>query len=175
MRALYYFPIHLLSNLSTDHLCFRYLFYTDWDTPAKIGRANMDGTDLTILINGSDIAWPNGLSVDYAENKIYWADAKIDRIESINLDGTGRTVMVPKTEHSFGLAVDNEYIYWTDWLTKSINRANKKNTSEIVPIRGEYGGLMDLQIYDKALQNGTFKALYGRLSENSNSCKRKNY
>ena len=109
---------------------------------------------MKILIQGSDIVWPNGLSVDYDENRIYWADARIDRIESIKLDGSDRQVAIASTQHSFGLAVDKEFIYWTDWLTKSIHRANKKNTSEVVRMRGEYGGLMDIQIYDRELQTG---------------------
>ena len=132
----------------------RYLFYTDWLAPAKIGRANMDGTDLHILINGVDIAWPNGLSIDYQENKLYWTDAKIDRVENMNLDGSNRTIIVPTTKHSFGLAVDDFYIYWTDWNSKNIQRANKTNTTNIISLRGGYGGLMGIQIYDKSLQAG---------------------
>ena len=57
-------------------LFFRYLFYTDWAQPARIGRANMDGTDIRLLIEGDNIEWPNGLSIDYTEDKIYWVDAR---------------------------------------------------------------------------------------------------
>lgn len=129
-----------------------YIFYTDWLAPAKIGRLHMDGTNFTILINGTSINWPNGLSIDFDQNKVYWADAKIDKVESMNLDGTGRTTVIPKTQHTFGLAIDNNYIYWTDWLAKEIIRVNKTNTSDKSTLRGGYGGLMEIQIYDKSLQ-----------------------
>lgn len=114
----------------------------------------MDGTNFTILINGTSINWPNGLSIDFDQNKVYWADAKIDKVESMNLDGTGRTTVIPKTQHTFGLAIDNNYIYWTDWLAKEIIRVNKTNTSDKSTLRGGYGGLMEIQIYDKSLQKG---------------------
>ena len=138
------------------HFLFRYLFYTDWFEAAKIGRANLDGTNHVILVNLTDLIWPNGLVLDYVENKVYWADAKIDRIESMNLDGEYRTVVIATTQHSFGLALDETYIYWTDWLSKEILRAKKNNISDVNVLRKSYGGLMDIQIYNKNVQRGNF-------------------
>ena len=36
----------------------------------------MDGTGIRLLVEGKNIEWPNGLSIDYAEDKIYWVDAR---------------------------------------------------------------------------------------------------
>ena len=36
----------------------------------------MDGTGMRLLVEGKNIEWPNGLSIDYAEDKIYWVDAR---------------------------------------------------------------------------------------------------
>ena len=33
-----------------------------------------------MLVNTS-LGWPNGLALDYDEGKIYWGDAKTDKIE----------------------------------------------------------------------------------------------
>lgn len=49
----------------------------------------MDGSDRrTIIVDG--VFWPNGLTIDYAAGRLYWADAKHHVIESANLDGSDR-------------------------------------------------------------------------------------
>ena len=41
------------------------LFYTDWDeSRPHVGRANMDGTDPSVLFDAPVVQWPNGLSID---------------------------------------------------------------------------------------------------------------
>lgn len=65
--------------------CFScsYMYWTDWGEIPKIERAALDGTDRVVLVNTS-LGWPNGLALDYAENTIYWGDAKTDKIEVCN-------------------------------------------------------------------------------------------
>ena len=65
--------LHFLSSL---------MFWTDWekDNP-RVERATMAGDDRMILWNGYDTGnigdgWPNGLTIDYMEERVYWADAK---------------------------------------------------------------------------------------------------
>ncbi|ELU10964.1 hypothetical protein CAPTEDRAFT_222521 [Capitella teleta] len=72
-----------------------YMYWTDWGEHPKIERAGMDGRhgSRQVIIK-TDIFWPNGLTVDYAESKIFWADAKLHFIHSCNFDGTGRRVVV---------------------------------------------------------------------------------
>lgn len=41
-----------------------------------------------------DIRTPNGLAIDYAARKLYWSDARLDKIERINYDGSERVVGV---------------------------------------------------------------------------------
>lgn len=135
-------------------LLFRYLFFSDWGTPARIGRANMDGSNVVILVQGQNLEWPNGLSLDYNENRLYWVDAKLGHVESMKFDGSDRRVIVRLTSHSFGLAVDKDSIYWTDWLSKSIHRAFKNDTAKATVLRRNHGGLMGIQIFDKTSQRG---------------------
>lgn len=56
------------------------MYWTDWGEIPKIERATLDGTDRVMMVNTS-LGWPNGLALDYAERKIYWGDAKTDKIE----------------------------------------------------------------------------------------------
>ncbi len=74
-------------------LLFRTIFWTDWGITPKIERSTMDGKDRLVIANTS-LFWPNGLTVDYASKRLYWADAKHHVIESSNLDGTGRKTVI---------------------------------------------------------------------------------
>ena len=75
--------------------CFsgRYMFWTDWDKHPKIERAELDGSYRITLVNTS-VAWPNGITIDFHEQKLYWADAKLDKIEIMSLDGSNRRVIL---------------------------------------------------------------------------------
>lgn len=42
-----------------------------------------------VLVN-QNIYWPNGLTIDLLEQKLYWADAKLNFIHRANLDGSAR-------------------------------------------------------------------------------------
>jgi low-density lipoprotein receptor-related protein 4 len=88
-------------------------------------RAYMDGAERKSIIS-EGIFWPNGLCLDYTANRIFWADAKHHVIESANLDGSDRKkVMSSNLPHPFALTLFEDYMFWTDWHTKSISTANK--------------------------------------------------
>ncbi|KAK6472816.1 low-density lipoprotein receptor-related protein 5-like [Huso huso] len=110
-----------------------YMYWTDWGEKPKIERANLDGSDRLVLLNNS-LGWPNGLAIDYAAGKLYWGDAKTDKIEVINIDGTDRrTLLEDKLPHIFGFTLLGDYIYWTDWQRRSIERVHKtKGIREII-------------------------------------------
>ncbi|KAF7248253.1 Low-density lipoprotein receptor-related protein 6 [Varanus komodoensis] len=111
-----------------------YMYWTDWGEVPKIERAALDGSDRTVLVNTS-LGWPNGLALDYNENKIYWGDAKTDKIEVMNTDGTSRKVLVEdKLPHIFGFTLLGDYIYWTDWQRRSIERVHKRTAEREIII-----------------------------------------
>lgn len=68
---------------------FRYMYWTDWGETPRIERAGMDSSTRKIIVD-SDIYWPNGLTIDLDEQKLYWADAKLSFIHRANLDGSFR-------------------------------------------------------------------------------------
>ncbi|KAI5716508.1 hypothetical protein M8J76_007754 [Diaphorina citri] len=78
-----------------------------------------------------DIAWPNALTLDYFTERLYWADAHLDYIASVDLDGKHKHIVISgqKVPHVFALTLFEDHIYWTDWNTKSINRADKFNVT----------------------------------------------
>lgn len=49
----------------------------------------MDGNNRSVIVE-EKITWPNGLTLDFINDRIYWADAREDYIEFASLDGTNR-------------------------------------------------------------------------------------
>uniref|UniRef100_A0A8C6QUZ8 Low-density lipoprotein receptor-related protein 2 n=1 Tax=Nannospalax galili TaxID=1026970 RepID=A0A8C6QUZ8_NANGA len=111
--------------------CRGYMYWTDWGTNAKIERATLAGNFRVPIVNTS-LVWPNGLTLDRETDLLYWADASLQKIERSTLTGTNREVVVSTAFHSFGLIVYSQYIYWTDFFTKKIYRANKYDGSDLI-------------------------------------------
>lgn len=112
------------------HPCDGYIFWSDWGRTPKIERASMAGNRREVIVS-TDLGWPNGLSIDYDEQKMYWADAQKDRIERSNLDGNYREVIVQTTVHPFSLTVYGYHIFWTDWTLRGVYRAEKHTGSNL--------------------------------------------
>lgn len=73
-----------LLNFSSS-VCFllvvpRWLYWTDWGADAYIGRAGMDGSNISAIIT-TKLEWPNALTIDYTTNKIFFADAHLNFLE----------------------------------------------------------------------------------------------
>lgn len=52
----------------------RLLFWSDVGSYPSIRRSTLTGRQVTYVITTS-IRWPNGLTVDFDDDRIYWADA----------------------------------------------------------------------------------------------------
>ena len=68
---------------------FSLLFWTDWGKHAMIKRAWMNGEHAMILVRHR-LVWPNGLVIDFVHNLLYWADAQLNQLESVDLHGQSR-------------------------------------------------------------------------------------
>ena len=101
------------------------MYWTDRGKYPKIERAGLDGSHRITLVNTS-VAWPNGITIDFHEQKLYWVDAKLDKIEIMNLDGSNRRVILDhKLQHVFGFTVLGDRLFWTDWKRNAIESVNK--------------------------------------------------
>ncbi|XP_070174676.1 low-density lipoprotein receptor-related protein 2-like isoform X2 [Littorina saxatilis] len=150
------------------------LYWTDWGTPAKIERANYDGSNRTTIVS-TNLNYTNGLAIDVANNKLYWVDADADRLESSDLEGNGRTVLyqAPSSwyssyynyysrHHFLGLALFDNSLYVTDWgrygsrytystLQKKSLATNGTSISQVLSMSGK---LNDIHAYhEKTLAN----------------------
>lgn len=79
-----------------------YLYWAEWGERPSIERSYLDGSERKSIVS-SDLSLPNGLSIDYAARKLYWADALKDRIEMSDLHGRYRIALVPEAINAFGL------------------------------------------------------------------------
>uniref|UniRef100_A0A8C0GL26 Uncharacterized protein n=1 Tax=Chelonoidis abingdonii TaxID=106734 RepID=A0A8C0GL26_CHEAB len=122
-----------------------YLYWTDWGDHSLIGKIGMDGTNRSVIVD-TKITWPNGLTLDYINSRIYWADAREDYIEFASLDGSNRHIG-EDIPHIFALTLFEDYIYWTDWETKSINRAHKTTGANKSMLISTLHRPMDIHIY----------------------------
>ncbi|KAM3845339.1 prolow-density lipoprotein receptor-related protein 1 [Vipera latastei] len=124
-----------------------YLYWTDWGDHSLIGKIGMDGTNRSVIVE-TKITWPNGLTLDYINSRIYWADAREDYIEFASLDGSNRHIVLNQDiPHIFALTLFEDYIYWTDWETKSINRAHKTTGANKSVLISTLHRPMDIHIY----------------------------
>ena len=124
------------------------MYWTDWGSDPKIEKAAMDGSSRQSIVNGN-LSWPNGLTIDKTTNLLYWADAKLDKIEVSDLNGGNRRLILSSSAdvHPFGLTLYQGMLYWTDWNTKSISRFNLSNGDQETMITGLHQP-MDIHLFD---------------------------
>lgn len=130
----------------------------------------------------TDGAWPNGITLDYVLRRLYWIDARLaiiifqnifyinttaygtllffiffrsDSIHTTTYDGLHHQEIMRGNEHlshPFSIALYENYVYWTDWRTNSVVRANKFNGSDVNVIQRTLTQPFDIQIMHPSRQ-----------------------
>ncbi|XP_053699069.1 low-density lipoprotein receptor-related protein 4 [Sabethes cyaneus] len=122
-----------------------YLFWADWRKDPIIERADMDGERRKSIVT-TDLGYISGLTVDGLEKRIYWTDSKAKTIESCDLNGNARKMLLDNLQHPYALAVTRNWVYWTDWITKALHSVPKTNTSKIRKVAKDLEQLMDVKV-----------------------------
>ena len=141
----------------------RYIYWTDWGQAAKIERMSMDGDFSTrAILHNLTGSWPNGLSIDFTLFRIYWTDAKLKVIESSRLDGSDRRqILYLPAQHPFSITVFEDFMYWSDWTSEAIYKANKFTGKGRTQIISQAYSMMGVEIYHPLRQpNGMCLYLY---------------
>lgn len=126
------------------------LFYTSWHLQAYIGRMNLDGSNFTMILNWENsIAWPNALTLDYINDRLYFADAHLDYIDVVDLDGKNRKTILKgvRVPHVFALSLFEDTLFYTDWNLKGVFKCNKFNGSDWTVIRNTTHRPYDLHVF----------------------------
>ena len=130
------------------------MYWSDWGSSPKIEQANMDGTARTVLVS-SGLSWVNSLALDFKNRLLYWCDAQLDKIERVDLQGNNRVLILDLSSnigsyHPFGLALYEDALFWTDWITKNVHRYNMTSSLSDVLVHG-MGTPMEIHIYDNSI------------------------
>lgn len=102
----------------------------DWDkNDPRIERCSMAGEYRRTIrqVDKSFGGWPNGLTLDYAQKRIYYIDAHSDSIHTTNYDGSDHHLVIRDQEtlsHPFSISLFENYVYWTG-KTKSLPKYTK--------------------------------------------------
>lgn len=98
---------------------------TAYGNDGSIWSMNLNGTELTCLVEPGQTRTPKQITADFGSGKLYWCDREGMRVMRCNLDGSGletlvETGQVPEHEKDqsrwcVGVAVDANlgHIYWT--------------------------------------------------------------
>ncbi|XP_043929607.1 low-density lipoprotein receptor-related protein 1B, partial [Protopterus annectens] len=136
---------------------FGLLFWTDWDANfPRIESASMSGSRRQIIYKDMETgAWPNGLTVDHLENRIVWTDARSDALYSALYDGSDMIEIIRGHEylsHPFAVSLYGGEVYWTDWRSNTLTKANKWTGQNVTVIQKTTAQPFDLQIYHPSRQ-----------------------
>ncbi|XP_011351557.1 nidogen-2 isoform X2 [Ooceraea biroi] len=117
------------------------IFWSDWNRSSpKLEWANEDGTDRAIFLQGDYVKLPNSLSIDWSTDELCWADAGTSTISCIEIDSREVNVVANELTYPFGLAISQNYYYWTDWKTHKIEVGMKTNGERRQPLSVPPGG-----------------------------------
>lgn len=106
----------------------KFLYWIDYGTFPRIGRALLDGSNWTELVT-SGITNPKDLTIDFNNHDVYWIDATFDNIQKINYQGGNRVVIKRNVPNPVGISVFRDYVYWADKNLGSVFKFSLKDSS----------------------------------------------
>lgn len=120
-------------------ITFRLLFWTDWGDVAKIERASLNGDPSTReVIVDQNIFWPNGLTLDYDRQQLYWVDGRLLCLKCVGYDGSKvETVLESISKYPYALTFFNHRLFWTDWKEWGIyvyDNHTRNKQSKFIPL-----------------------------------------
>ncbi|KAM9784616.1 low density lipoprotein receptor a isoform 1-T1 [Syngnathus typhle] len=131
-----------------------FVYWTDWGNPAKIEKGGLNGGDRIALVS-DNIVWPNGITLDLLNQRLYWVDSKLHTLSSIDAQGGGRhTIIIDehKLSHPLGITVFEEKVFWTDVSNNAIFSANRLTGRDIIPVAEHLSSPEDIILYHNLKQ-----------------------
>ncbi|XP_057673546.1 low density lipoprotein receptor a isoform X2 [Corythoichthys intestinalis] len=131
-----------------------FIYWTDWGNPAKIEKGGLNGGDRIALVT-DNIVWPNGITLDLLNQRLYWVDSKLHTLSSIDVQGGGRHTLIideNKLSHPLGITVFEERVFWTDVSNNAIFSANRLTGTDISPVAEHLSSPEDIILYHNLKQ-----------------------
>jgi len=111
----------------------------------------MDGDDRRVLVRRG-LYYPNGLTLDDKNNRLYWVDSSLDSLEYYDLQRDTITTLLDRDSifsYPFGLTSLDDYLYWTDWYRYGIYQADKRTASNSKILVSGLSQPRDIHAYDR--------------------------
>ncbi|KAA8590698.1 hypothetical protein FQN60_014632 [Etheostoma spectabile] len=167
------------NGLTIDYVDHR-LYWTDLDT-CMIESTNMQGLDTlssTLFNQAVTMPTPKGILITYSGNVAGCLDDVVvvvdGRMKSkcnvtdvvMSRAGLQREIIVDDLPHPFGLTQYRDFIYWTDFNLRSIERADKRSgLNRTVVLQGQLELMLDILVFHSSRQEGT-----NECSHNNGNC-----
>lgn len=120
-----------------------YLFWTthkDHRPQSSIHRANLDGSDRKVLARGPSVISPFSLTIDYAQDRLYWTDSiELGKLSIGSCDMHGNDVKIELTSFEImrlpsSLAIYQDIIFWNNNQQRDFLMANKMQPNNVSTI-----------------------------------------
>lgn len=111
----------------------------------------MDGDGRRQLLNYSKggLLWPNGLTLDHTNNRLYWVDAWYNSLDYYDFErNTTAFWLLGSVMHPFGLTLFEDYLYWTSWDYNMVFRTETP-PQHLTSYISDLGKPMDIHVYDR--------------------------
>ncbi|KAJ7423947.1 Low-density lipoprotein receptor [Willisornis vidua] len=132
----------------------RFMYWSDWGDKAKIEKAGLNGVGRQVLVT-DNIEWPNGITLDLLNQRLYWVDSKLHSLSCIDFNGSNRKVLISSVDdlsHPFGLAVFEDRVFWTDLENEAIFSANRLNGLDISVLAENLNNPHDIVVFHELKQ-----------------------
>ncbi|KAL3841911.1 hypothetical protein ACJMK2_020000 [Sinanodonta woodiana] len=130
-----------------------YIYWTTWSETPKLERASLDGSNREVLL--SNLGRVHGLTIDYTEKKLFWSDMDKQIIESSDLEGKNRVHVISRElPNPMAITQYQDFLFWADWKTRTIERANKTSGANRTQIQDNVAEVMDLLVFHQSRQSG---------------------
>ena len=129
------------------------MVWSDWGSSPKIEKATLSGNQRVAIVS-SNLQWPNGIELDRGNKRVFWVDAGMDRVESVDYEGNNRKLLKRITGfHPFGVALIAPFLFFTDWTTSSLLHTLDADTGDhVISSYIGNGRPMGIVAYDSARQ-----------------------
>lgn len=107
------------------------------------------------MIIASDLNSPVGVSLDMDGHRVFWVDSQLRRIESADLDGKYRNILIKDMGQPLGLTLVDQYVFWSDTQNKAVERANKVTGADHETICDNIENLTEIKAVAHSRQTGT--------------------
>jgi len=122
-----------------------------------VERAGLDGTHRHTVVAG--VPHVSSLTIDYSQHRLYWLRVDCNCIESSDMSGGDRQLLVTDLEQPVGIVQYSDQVYWTDVRRQSIEFVDKLTGSDHRVLLDGLSFPIHLSIFHISRQLGTSVSL----------------